>query len=319
MDKLKKRIDYIDLLKSFGIIVMVLGHVFDRLSPNNMVHVYIYAFHMPLFFFISGFLYKSCDLWTFIKRKFNSLILPYLFFGLLNGLASFVLVDNFHLNTYFERIFFFNHKYIGVACAIWFLTALFFVNVIYILLEKFCNKYKYGKIVLPIIIFALGLCSAHLQIKLPYSISSSLSVLPIFYVGTIFKQYREKIDIKGLIIPVLCLILPLFTIALNGKISTRQNNVGDYYILFILNSLLTIFGYWFIFEKIQFNKWLQKFKYIGVNSLYYMCLNQIVIYVFIFKLHIQSIAIVFILTMIILYFCTELLKLIPAYWNKKQS
>jgi len=42
----KNRILFIDVLKGFGIIVMVLGHMHFNLLFNK----FIYAFHMPLFF-----------------------------------------------------------------------------------------------------------------------------------------------------------------------------------------------------------------------------------------------------------------------------
>lgn len=43
-----KRIEYIDILKGIGIILVVLGHV----TQDKQVFQLIYAFHMPLFFFV---------------------------------------------------------------------------------------------------------------------------------------------------------------------------------------------------------------------------------------------------------------------------
>ena len=49
-----KRLDYVDTLKGIGILLMLMGHV--PFGAN--FDYYIHAFHMPLFFFISGFLIK---------------------------------------------------------------------------------------------------------------------------------------------------------------------------------------------------------------------------------------------------------------------
>ena len=69
----KKRIDYIDALKGFAIILVVLGHIADGYSNStNVPHDFwwslfnvIYSFHMPLFIVISGFLYEK----AYLSRK----------------------------------------------------------------------------------------------------------------------------------------------------------------------------------------------------------------------------------------------------------
>ena len=45
---------WIDVLRALGIILVVLGHVSKE--PNTVI--FIYAFHMPLFFLLSGFLFN---------------------------------------------------------------------------------------------------------------------------------------------------------------------------------------------------------------------------------------------------------------------
>lgn len=46
------RVESIDVLKGIGILFMVLGHMHFSVI---FIH-YVYAFHMPLFFLISGYL-----------------------------------------------------------------------------------------------------------------------------------------------------------------------------------------------------------------------------------------------------------------------
>ena len=52
---MSKRIDYMDILKALAIIAVVIGHC-D--SPHPLYN-FIYLYHMPLFFFISGYFYKN--------------------------------------------------------------------------------------------------------------------------------------------------------------------------------------------------------------------------------------------------------------------
>ena len=81
-----KRIDYIDALKGFAIILVVLGHVIQYYYlPNsfdqNVTFRFIYSFHMPLFFAISGFAHQLSSHIGFslnvIKRNAIQLLLPF--------------------------------------------------------------------------------------------------------------------------------------------------------------------------------------------------------------------------------------------------
>ncbi|HON53348.1 MAG TPA: acyltransferase family protein [Bacteroidales bacterium] len=70
-----QRINWIDYAKVIGIYLVVLGH----LPIPEQGSVYIYSFHMPLFFFISGFLSKTNNITfrQFILKKIRTLIIPY--------------------------------------------------------------------------------------------------------------------------------------------------------------------------------------------------------------------------------------------------
>ena len=50
---MKTKINYIDYSKGIAILFVIFGHVY---WGNNIVTTWIYSFHMPLFFIISGFL-----------------------------------------------------------------------------------------------------------------------------------------------------------------------------------------------------------------------------------------------------------------------
>lgn len=63
---------YLDALKGIGIILMIIGHV---MSPIRNI---IFSFHMPLFFFISGYLYKDRTAKDFIIRNTKKVLLPYI-------------------------------------------------------------------------------------------------------------------------------------------------------------------------------------------------------------------------------------------------
>lgn len=66
MKKIAHKIDWIDIFKGILIIFMVIGH------STTWGSSYIYAFHMPAFFFISGYTtnYDKYDFISYFKHKF---------------------------------------------------------------------------------------------------------------------------------------------------------------------------------------------------------------------------------------------------------
>lgn len=97
---MRQRLEYVDSVKGFAILLVVMGHVIawffesykDALplqpSPMQLWHV-IYSFHMPLFMFVSGFLFGLSHFATFKEyvvkmwKKALMLIVPWFAAGVL--------------------------------------------------------------------------------------------------------------------------------------------------------------------------------------------------------------------------------------------
>ncbi len=76
---MEKRIGYIDIAKGLGILVIVLAHN-DLSGYHPTLHKFIYAFHIPLFFFLSGMFFRPERAFgETVKRRFNTLMKPYFF------------------------------------------------------------------------------------------------------------------------------------------------------------------------------------------------------------------------------------------------
>lgn len=74
-----RRLEWVDALRGLGILFVIVGHT----SRIPQVTQWIYAFHMPLFFWLSGYLFHVRPPRQFIRRKAFTLLVPYLFFGVL--------------------------------------------------------------------------------------------------------------------------------------------------------------------------------------------------------------------------------------------
>ncbi len=143
----KERLPWIDAAKGIGIFLVVYGHC---MAPHNH---YVYLFHMPLFFIISGYLFNSRNTWKqFFWRKFTTLYIPFigwnavviltrLFGGLIRGdIETSTIV--WHLRTlgYTFLTFAKDGDYMG---ATWFLGALFLISVLYKTLYAYLKDVKY--------------------------------------------------------------------------------------------------------------------------------------------------------------------------------
>ena len=63
-----KRLDYNDLAKAFGMLAIIWGHI--RLTGWS--NAFVYAWHIPLFFFLSGMVFNKCkyaDFRTFFYEE----------------------------------------------------------------------------------------------------------------------------------------------------------------------------------------------------------------------------------------------------------
>lgn len=91
MSDQKKRLDYLDMAKGIGMLLVLIGHlqgdsIFTFSPYIQPLCVYIFSFHMPLFFIISGILtaIKNDEIKPFgqvAKSRFRGIMIPYFWFS----------------------------------------------------------------------------------------------------------------------------------------------------------------------------------------------------------------------------------------------
>jgi fucose 4-O-acetylase-like acetyltransferase len=330
-----KRIDYLDILKGIGIFLMVFDHVYW----GQLVHTYIQSFHMPLFFFISGYLWKGNSINKTVTNKIKTLLIPYIIYGLLQyvlWIFLFGIKHNLNLLVPLKTLFWTNTDIdnMPIAPALWFLTCLFIVSVFFNIVRNVIKNEK---------IFFIAMCSISIlgsvyplltKIHLPYAMDSAMTGIGFYTIGYYMKHLlekkNEKVDITNIntyMIGILLIIDVILTFS-NGCIDMRSTR---YYIipLFWINATLGTIIYWNISKKLStcsinlFQNISKIFKYLGINSIIFLCLNQLCILIYgkaiskIFNLlsigenHITKFASkssIFILTIITLAIIAEILK-----------
>lgn len=146
------RIEYIDAMRGFAILMVVTSHVFIFSFDHNpsVICNWIATFRMPLFFFISGFvLYKSTTIWSgeyvrdFLAKKAKIQLVPTIVF--------FCLCEYLIANQWQEHLV---HSSKG---GYWFTLVLFYYFAIYSLLRIILKKSKSNDIFEDIAIVCVGL------------------------------------------------------------------------------------------------------------------------------------------------------------------
>ncbi|MCP2033780.1 fucose 4-O-acetylase-like acetyltransferase [Planomicrobium sp. HSC-17F08] len=83
----KQRLTWVDITKGFLMILVVIGHFSGPMPTEFPLVKYIYWFHMPAFFLLSGLFFKPItdnqQLKPAIQKRFMQLLVPYIFFLLL--------------------------------------------------------------------------------------------------------------------------------------------------------------------------------------------------------------------------------------------
>ena len=218
MEQSKTRDNRIDFMKGFAIICMVMGHAE---FPGTR---FLYLFHMPVFFMISGYLWNdknSEDLQHvkfFMIRKLKSLWWPFVQWNLIVLLCNnlFVALHFYTTNqelafavgnlTYhpvmklkdmaipFLKTFLFRTD-MELGGATWFLSALFIVSLGHCLLRWLCMHIKLGNTIFCIIcigvmIYVQILCMG-IHIPLHFMITRAGFAYWPFLLGYWMKKYRK--------------------------------------------------------------------------------------------------------------------------------
>jgi fucose 4-O-acetylase-like acetyltransferase len=152
---LEERVEYVDIAKGIGIILVVMGHN-DFALISSFAHKLIYSFHMPMFFFMSGMFFKpDLPFWNFLQNRFRKLLKPFLFMILFIYLAS-ISFSNVGIAEASRRLLkaMYGNGYYLDWVQLWFLPHLFVVG----LFAYFFFQAVYRKGLFPlrwVILFAL--------------------------------------------------------------------------------------------------------------------------------------------------------------------
>lgn len=280
----ENRSEVIDILKGIGILFMVLGHMHFSKAFNY----YIFGFHMPLFFMVSGYLYRRpASIYMAVIRKAKSLLIPYLSFGVgywLLWIIRFRREDQSAVQPLWSLLLN-GTEGLVIESALWFLPTLFIVYIIFVLIDRIVPKTTY-KVYIAGMLALTGCMTARLFFDIGGGYFwVALSASGLFLIGICVKEHIDYLKTKWIAVykavPFLGIaIANMLLIYLNGDVNMRT---GEWAFL-PLTYINAIVGTWVylcvsVYVCKKMNVVSKILCYIGKNSIVFVCTNHFTIMV----------------------------------------
>ncbi|MCR5337118.1 MAG: acyltransferase [Lachnospiraceae bacterium] len=280
-----RRNNSVDIAKGIAMISIVFGHL-----GNERINSIVMSYDVPLFFFLAGYFLKKRSIVDFIKYKSKKLLLPYSItavivcvlsipFSFFSGISWYKEVIQWFVAALygagFEMI-----KPVGIRSigAIWFLLALFWAELLFIIIADLKRGWRFVVVVLMAI-----LCTLTAQwFWLPFSIQAGGFSVIFLYVGYLLKEHEqqlrhfmgEKNELQFMLLFVSCIIWQYSMMHYEG-ITLSNAKIGKSIDVIVI--LASVYVVMFLSEKINaYTIGVAKvLAFIGRNSLLFLCVHLI--------------------------------------------
>ena len=254
------RPNWIDKAKVFMIYLVVLGHYtyaigidFQPSSLWNLMHI-ITLFHMPFFFIVSGYLFKSGSIKETICKGWVQLIRPYLIMCIVSCVFMIVndlIACNFSWSKCLGLtigVFTGNDGFHSIgnwSSALWFCYSLFIIKIIN------HSSVFFERVGLAIFFFVLVVLMAIVVLYsgniFPFRLDSSIVGLFFFVIGYMFKECIRKIMSSPIILrffvvlgsSILLFVSGYYNLNLNVRqgLSINVCSFGEHPLLFLISGI----------------------------------------------------------------------------------
>ena len=286
----KNRIDYIDIAKGIGMILVIIGHCG---SKPDWLGRFVFSVHMPLFFILSGYTFNAkrrLSLKESVKVNAKALLIPYALSCCIIIVLNTVMAVIMHKDVLYEFEKWLVSSLYGSGThfpgtlermgipitfigALWFLLAMFFARIFFELVLRSKTPFLWT-----VAGFFVGYVSADRIGWFPFSFQAGMCAVLFMYIGYVIrKNDLFRWDAVHWTLKVLMLLMWLYCARYCGQLYMVSN---EYF-----NGFLDIIGaVCGTFIIVYISQWLEKFKasrtslsVVGRASLGIMCAHCIVL------------------------------------------
>lgn len=269
----KRRLCYLDNIKAFVMILIIWGHCSGEHDFSNLFN-WIYSFHVPIFFVISGYLLQLKYSKKATYKPNFKLFVPYfvysLIFALLKLTINFISNGSLAKDNLIESL---EHtfSFYGIS-AVWYIACLIFAEIIFYFEVKKISILKCA-----VLNTILGIIACYIPTNDNILLIAFVRIFPALLclnIGAVifeFKKTANTIEILALT------ALSVLLVFINGKTEMFLMNTGKYPILYIPEIIISSMVIFYIFQKL-FDKKIWGITWFGQNSLILLCTHQMIIY-----------------------------------------
>ena len=262
---LKLRLNWIDYAKGIGIIFVVFGHVIKGLYSSKLIDPtffdyavnFVYSFHMPLFFILSGYFFVKSFLkrgtQQFVLNKVETILYPFVIWSLLQTFIEIKL--SAYTNNHVKSSELLTCLYLPRS-QFWFLFALFFINILNVFFFNISKKWG--------VFISNFVCVVYYLINYQlYIFDKTFVNLVYFAFGIILSQYNTIT--RQLLQNAYLFILNIVVFA--GALYLYFNFPKTEWYNLLLPQLSGSFVIIYLSERMSNHKAFLFIQYMGVNSL----------------------------------------------------
>lgn len=218
-----KRFITLDIAKALMIILVVIGHYNPIDAPNwyHLILKFIYTFHMPVFLFVSGYVYiatkRKESYFSFLYKKVKRLLVPYYVTSAIVISIKLLTQGNMHVKNPVSVDAYFEMFCLPVAgYFLWFVLALWWM---FVIVPWFKTKTQ------RLILFAISAVLAFIPIELTdvMCINELKKMFVYFMCGIAIYDYKDKINkvvtqlSRSITIPTLFILMEVLYFMYNIK------------------------------------------------------------------------------------------------------
>lgn len=238
------RIQFVDTAKDICILLVVMYHagLVDNDTPC------LSMLRMPFYFTLSGLFFKDYGGFRTILKKVNKLLVPFVFFYTLSYL-SFAAIRVMAGQEVEIPFFAFVTSKEMVNVALWFLLALFWTNVCFLMIYKASTN----RCVTALLSLAVGgggmICFDHYGVRLPLFIDSGIAAVPFYCLGYMLKStdilYPNRYDRCALPAAAVLVAAAVWCFFFGDRpyVSFRTLYIGENFLLYYVGAISVVIAF----------------------------------------------------------------------------
>lgn len=238
MQKCETNLLWVDIAKVMGIFLVIFAHcitggmcIFQNFFETRNLYLFIYLFHMPLFFVISGYLYKKYTFKSNLKKITLGLLVPYFIYQITyfpfivgqrifyNHLDCFSIIYKTLLGIFLGDVQTGTH-FLSCCIPCWFIVVIIQMRFLFALFKESKKLY----IILSIISLSLLEFLRYFKMDLYFCLDCTLMAIPYFVFGYLLKNCdfgieKNNVNIfKSIVFAALLILLLVYIYKINGTI-----------------------------------------------------------------------------------------------------